>query len=84
MSLSLHKSARKHYKRDNLSDSSILFAVNHVLRSYPLDDEDPRRWLMIGLDQSARPLELVALIFDDGHVLIIHAMKARRKYLEES
>ena len=50
----------------------------------PLDDEDdPRRWLAIGTDHAGRLLELVVMIFDDGYELIIHAMKARTKYLDE-
>jgi len=38
---------------------------------------------MIGLDPAGRVLELVALVFDDGFELIIHAMKAREQYLDE-
>ncbi len=55
-----------------------------MLSSRPLDDEDdPRRWLMIAIDPAGRLLELVALIYDDGYELIIHAMKARPHYLNE-
>lgn len=80
----LHQSARKHYRRDRLDDADVLYAAAHVLHSRPLDDEDdPRRWLMIGMYQAGRLLELVALIFDDGYELIIHAMKARTQYLDE-
>lgn len=79
----LHRSARKHYQRDRLDDAAVLHAAEHVLASWPLDDEhDPRRWLHIGIDPSARLLELVVLIFDDGRHLIIHAMKARPQYLD--
>ena len=38
--------------------------------------------MIIGPDPAARLLELVMLIFDDGHELIIHAMKARPQYLD--
>lgn len=62
----------------------MLYAAAHVLHARPLDDEDnPRRWLMIGADPAGRLLELVALIYDDGYELIIHAMKARAQYLDE-
>lgn len=62
----------------------MIYAASHVLQSRPLDDEDdPRRWLMIGTDQAGRLLEIVTLIYDDGYELIIHAMKARAKYLED-
>ncbi|OLT55271.1 toxin [Corynebacterium sp. CNJ-954] len=84
MSPELHQSARKHYRRDRLTDDAVLYAAAHVLSSRPLDDEDdPRRWLMIGTDHAGRLLELIALVFDDGYELIIHAMKARPKYLDD-
>ena len=80
----IHRSARRHYRRDRLDDDAVQYAVAHVLNSRPLDDEDdPRRWLMIGADRSGRLLELVVLIFDDGYELVIHAMKARAQYLDE-
>ena len=79
----LHLTARKHYRRDRLDDAAVLYAAEHVLHSRPLDEEDPRHWLMIGTDPSGRLLELVELVFDDGYELIIHAMKARRQYLDE-
>lgn len=61
----LHQSARKYYRRDRLDDATVLYAAAHVVQSRPLDDEDdPRRWLMIGTDPAGRLLELVALIFD--------------------
>lgn len=48
------------------------------------------RWMMtirseffsLGFDTHARILELVALHYDDGNVEVIHAMKARRHYLD--
>ncbi|WP_206673487.1 toxin [Pseudactinotalea terrae] len=80
----LHRSARSHFRRDRLDDAAVLYASSHVLQSRPLDDEDdPRRWLMIGADPAGRLLELVTLIYDDGYELIIHAMKARIQYLDD-
>ena len=59
-------------------------ASDHALNSRPLDDEDdPRRWLVVGIDQSGRVLELVVLVFDGGGELLIHAMKARAQFLDE-
>lgn len=84
MSPKLHASARKHFGRDRLTDESVLYAYEHALNSRPLDDEDdPRRWLVVGIDQSGRILEMVVLIFDSGGELLIHAMKARPQFLEE-
>lgn len=48
------------------------------------DDDDPRRWLLLGYDANVRILELVVLVFDDRTAspdMIIHAMKARPQYL---
>ena len=79
----LHESARKHYHRDKLDDDAVLYAAEHALNSRPLDGEDdPRRWLVIGVDPSGRLLELVLLVFDGGRELVIHAMKARQQYLD--
>ena len=55
MSPRLHASARKHFGRDRLTDEAVLYAYEHALNSRPLDDEDdPRRWLVVGIDQSGR------------------------------
>ena len=47
-----------------------------------LDEENPARELRLGFDRVGRLLELVVLRFDSGHELVIHAMKARRQYLD--
>ncbi|MDN8578331.1 toxin [Corynebacterium bovis] len=82
--LALHRSARKHFRRDHLTAEAVIHAVDHALSSRPLDDEsNPRRWLTLGVDPAGRILELVLLIFDDGTSLIIHAMKARKHYISD-
>ncbi|WP_051238446.1 hypothetical protein [Acidipropionibacterium jensenii] len=48
---------RKHYARDSLDDSSVLYAAAQVLTCWALDDEDdPRRWLMIRTDPAGLTL----------------------------
>lgn len=42
--------------------------------------EDPDRWLYVGVDASARPLEIVTVEGDDGSEVVIHAMRLRKKY----
>lgn len=80
----VHASARKYFGRDRLSDEAILYAYEHALNSRPLDDEnDPKRWLVVGIDQSGRVLEMVVLVFDGGGELLNHAMKARPQFLDE-
>ncbi|WP_030151278.1 hypothetical protein [Oerskovia turbata] len=81
--MKLHDSARKHFNRDRLTTASVLFAAQQVVYRAPLDDEDdPRRWLLLGFDDAGRLLELVVLIFDSGDELLIHAMKARPQYFD--
>lgn len=80
----IHRSARKHYAKGHLGDEDLRHAYGHALSSRPLDDEDdPRRWLVLGVDESGRVLELVVLVFDDGYELLIHAMKARKQLMHE-
>lgn len=69
-------SARKH----GVKDEDAIAAAQSVLAGGPLDDENPQRELRIGLDTSGRLLEIVVLLWDDGEVEIIHAMKARASY----
>lgn len=45
--------------------------------------EDPRRWLYVGVDRAARPLEIVTIDGDDGAEIVIHAMRLRKKYYPE-
>ncbi|MES2867698.1 MAG: hypothetical protein V4703_13225 [Actinomycetota bacterium] len=69
-------SARKH----GLSDEDAKAAARSVLAGGALDDENPQRELRFGLDASGRLLEIVVLLWDDGEVEIIHAIKARAEY----
>lgn len=79
----IHPSTRKHYGRDRLNDELVLEAYAHALRPRPLDDEDdPRRWLVIGLDRSGGPSSSSSSSSMNGSELLIHAMKARSQYLE--
>lgn len=47
-----------------------------------LEDDSPARQLRLGFDSADRLLEVVVLRFDSGNELVIHAMKARRRYLD--
>lgn len=81
--MKLHDSARKHFLRDRLTEAGVLAAAASTVYRAALDDEDdPRRWLLLGFDDTGRMLELVVLVFDSGSELIIHAMKARSQYLD--
>ncbi|MDO4241101.1 MAG: hypothetical protein Q4C71_01020 [Microbacteriaceae bacterium] len=69
-------SARKH----GISDADAIAAAKAAFVSGPLDTENPQRELRLGLDTAGRLLEIVVLLWDDGEIEIIHAMKARAHY----
>lgn len=46
------------------------------------DDDWPHRELRLGFDTRARLLETILLVFDSGNELVIHAMPARKRYLD--
>lgn len=77
--VSLHPSAFKH----GLTAQDIEHAWSTGEgRQVRLQDDHPDRILRVGTDEAGRPIELVALVFDQERALIIHAMKARRVSLE--
>lgn len=81
MIIRLNASARKHQQSQGLTDAGILYCAQFPLWIEPLDEDNPKRELRLGFDDSGRLLELVVLIFDNGNELVIHAMKARPKYI---
>ncbi|HQH08994.1 MAG TPA: toxin [Phycicoccus sp.] len=75
----LHPSAFKH----GLSAADIRQAWKAgEHRQVWLEDDQPARLLRVGTDMAGRPIELVALVFDQERILIIHAMKARKKSID--
>lgn len=73
-----HKSALKH----GISEDAGIYAAVHHVYVAELDDDNPARQFRLGFDLSGRLLELVVLRFDSGSELLIHAMKARPRYLD--
>ncbi|MFT4187068.1 MAG: hypothetical protein QM621_00640 [Aeromicrobium sp.] len=69
-------SALKH----GITAEAATAAAQSSLAGGPLDHENPQRELRVGLDDAGRLLEIVVLLWDDGEVEIIHAMKARAAY----
>jgi hypothetical protein len=74
----IHPGALKH----GVSAEDAVQAAEWSLWIEPLDDGPPQRELRLGFDTNARLLETVVLIFESGHELVIHAMPARKKYLD--
>ena len=77
--LIIRASARKH----GVADEDLLQSARWPHFIAWLDDQsDPRRQLRLGFDSKGRLLEIVVLLWDDGTEEVIHAMKARKQYLE--
>jgi hypothetical protein len=75
----VHASALKH----GVSAEDAIQAAEWSLWIEPLDDDGPpNRELRLGFDTKARLLETVVLVFSSGDELVIHAMPARRQYLD--
>lgn len=68
-------SARKH----GVSDETILHAFNNPLL---VEDLDERMTMFIGPDQAGNLYEIGVVSTDEGPI-VVHAMKARPKYLRD-
>ena len=68
-------SARKH----GVPDEDMLHALRHHRRAYETDDPDVT--MFIGPSSTAELLE-IGVVADDEGTAIIHAMKAREKFLK--
>lgn len=76
--MKVHASALKH----GISIEDSIQASEWALWIEPLDDGPPLRELRLGFDTNGRLLETVMLTFASGDEMVIHAMPARRKYLD--
>jgi len=75
----VHPSALKH----GVTSEDAIQAAEWSLWIEPLDEGDPPdRELRLGFDTSVRLLETVVLVFENGDEMVIHAMPARKKYLD--
>ena len=72
----IEQDARKH----GVTDEDMRHAIAHRLHVSELPtDDDTERVLIIGANRAGNPLELVALLVEDGAV-VIHAMALRSRY----
>lgn len=58
--------------------------IEHAFTLYVceiIENDDPRKVIRLGFDESGRLLEIGAMIGDD--IRIFYAMKARQKYVDE-
>ena len=70
-------SATKH----GLTKEDILTAVEHSIYDETLQ-EDPNKALSIGYDSKARLLEVIFHVISDDNIVVFHAMKCRKIYIE--
>lgn len=77
--VTLHPSAFNH----GLSPEDVTQArTTGFARQTRLEDVQPERYLRIGVDTKGRPVEVVALVFDQKRTLIMHAMPVRKATLD--
>lgn len=73
--MDIEASARKH----GVSDEDMLHALRHHWRAF--DTDDPAVTMFVGPSRKAEPLG-VGVVTDEEGTAIIHAMKARDKFLK--
>ncbi len=77
--MKVHPSALKH----GVSAEDAIQAAEWALWIEPLGDDAPAiRELRLGFDTRALLLETVVLVLESGDEVIIHAMPARKRYLD--
>ena len=77
--IEFNPSAFKH----GIREADIRFAFDTACYDGKLDenDEDNRdKYLLIGFDRSANPLEIVYNVIDEDTINVFHAMKCRNIY----
>lgn len=73
--MDVEPSARKH----GIHDDDMIHAVRHHWRAFETDDDAVR--MFIGPARDGEPLE-VGVVIDNEGVAVIHAMRARAKFLK--
>lgn len=68
--------------RHGIAQADILHALANSAHESEPDDDMPAKQFVLGFDRHGRLLELVVLTFDSGNQLVIHAMKARRHFID--
>lgn len=74
---------RVNQKRPELSDDEVIAAFEGALKSVARSRTIPLSWVGIGLDNSGRLLEWIAVENEPSGWLIIHAASATKKTLKE-
>lgn len=77
--MEVHRSARKH----GVADVDSVRAASEPVMVIEVTDSEPPKEIRVGFDTAGRLLETVVLLLDEERTLVIHAMAARRRYVEE-
>ena len=75
----VHRSARKH----GVVDVDSVRAATEPVAVIAVEDSEPPKEIRVGFDTAGRLLETVVLLLDDEREMVIHAMRARRRYVDE-
>ena len=78
IAIKFSRSAFKH----GVTEEDIRMAFDNVLYDERLDESDGEeeiyaRYLLIGFDKSANPLEIIYNVIDENTIKVFHAMKCR-------
>jgi uncharacterized DUF497 family protein len=81
ITINFSRSAFKH----GITEADIRMAFDNVLYDERLDDSDGEdeldaRYLLIGFDRNANPLEVLYNAIDENTLRVFHAMKCRSIY----
>ena len=81
IAIKFSRSAFKH----NIAEADIRMAFDNVLYDERLDESDGEdelnaRYLLIGFDRNANPLEILYNVIDENTLRVFHAMKCRNIY----
>ena len=67
-----------------INNAQIRFVISHCglacVQAPPDDQTEPDRVLVLGDDPGGNPTEILAIEDDRGDLVVIHAMKMRRRY----
>ncbi len=80
MAIRFHSSASWH----GISHDRSRYVIEHCVCPLYSDGPDEEDLVVfLGPDQRDIPLEVIAIELADGDLLVIHAMRLRRKYLDD-
>jgi hypothetical protein len=66
----------------NVTEADIRFAFDTSRYDGSIDeDESDNKYLVIGFDRNANPLEIMYNVIDDNTINVFHAMKCRKGFL---